>query len=287
MEQDAFFWPRVVAVIRAGHHLPPGLDHFLAGHGIDCRRLDRQSLLVDISYLQRPGQTTGAIIASLQHVLNLELSPFDYALGIGSEPVAAWHVASTLGLGQERWLMPWQFQEQIDSIPVTALQVIDPRMPAFFQSCYKRSCGELRDFGRKFLQQRFGYAGDVLWSLLRGKSRQLPDQKQLSNGDLSWQLSLPARTRSQRALLAHAWRLYSTVRRNLVSLDRQAREMELSYRTDRPGSGPPAIRLDAGLNHRRELDPYLDLLELDRDGVSHLGINVSGLFHPAGQLELF
>lgn len=287
MEQDAFFWPRVVAAIRAGAHLPPDLDQFLAGHDIECQRLNRQCLLADISYLQRPGKSTGAVVASLQHLLNLRLSPFDYALGIGSEPVAAWHVASTLGLGQETWLMPWQFREQIDSIPVTALQAIDTRMPAFFGACYRHRCGELRDFGKTFLQQRFGYAGEVLWYLLRGKSRQLPDQKQLPNGDLSWQLSLPTRTSSQRALLAHAWRLYSTVRRNLVSLDRQAREMELRYRPDRPGARLHVIRLEAGLRHRHELDPYLDTLEPGRDGITHLGITVSQLFHPAGQMELF
>lgn len=288
MEQNAFLWPRMFALVRAGETLPTGIVRALEVDGIECTRVNDRQLLADISYLQNEHRSTASAVAGFQHLLNRQLSPFSYALGIGSEAVAAYYAASVIGPGQEKWLLPWQCREQLDVMPVSVLQVMDTRMPGFFRACHKTRCGELREFGKDFLMQRFGYAGQALWYLLRGKSQQVPLQRLQNSETFSWQLPLPVRTLSQRALSAHAWRLYSLVNRNLAHLNRQAGQLELQCRTGASaGRAVPPVRLNPVLKQKHELGPYLEQLIVNQAGVTHLQITASRLFHPAGQMELF
>lgn len=291
MEQRAFLWPRMVAVIRATAALPAGLDSLLTAHGIDCTRIDDHNLVADISHLQVHDGATGSTeraVARLQHLLNLKVSPLNYALGIGSDNVWAYHAAQLVGRGQEKWILPWQVEAEIGHVPVSALHVIDRHMPEFFHACGKRDCSELLEFGKEFLVRRFGNAGEMLWCLLRGKYCQLPTQQQLPDGNIRWQLSLPVRTHSRRALSAHLWRLYSMVNRNLDRLHRQAQRLELQYHgPEHTGFDQPAVRLQTHLRRRRELNRHVDRLNIDKAGVAHLQITALQLSHPAGQLELF
>jgi len=288
MEQNAFLWPRMFALVRADHSLSTRIVDALEADGIDCARVDGHQLLADISYLQNEHRSTASAVAGFQHLLNRQLSPFSYALGIGSEAMAAYYAASTTGLGQERWLLPWQFSEQLNVIPVSVLRVVNKRMPEFFLACHKTHCGDLLEFGKDFLSQRFGTTGQALWYLLRGKSQQLPVQRMQTSEILSWQLPLPVRTLSQRALSAHAWRLYSMVNRKLASANRQAGQLELNFRTRSSiEQGVSPVRLNPTLKQKRELGPYLEQLATGQPGITHLQITASRLFHPAGQMELF
>jgi len=288
VEQDAFLWPRMFALVRASETLPTSIVSALEAGGIDCTRVGDRQLLADISYLQNEYSSTASAVAGFQHLLNRQLSPFSYALGIGSEAVAACYAASVIGAGQEKWLLPWQFREQLDDMPVSVLQVMDWRMPEFFRTCHKTCCGELREFGKDFLLQRFGYPGQSLWYLLRGKSQHVPTQRLQNSEALSWQLPLPVRTLSQRALSAHAWRLYSLVHRNLAHLNRQAGQLELQCRMGASaGRAALPVQLNPVMKQKRELGPYLEQLTVNQAGVTHLQITASRLFHPAGQMELF
>lgn len=290
-EQRAFLWPRLIVGIRSESGLKTDLQPLFAAYGVDCIYEDGHVLLLDISHWQVRTNTAGSAesaIAQLQHLLNLHLSPLHYSLGIGSDAVWAFHAASGVGPGQEKWVLPWQVEKELALMPVSVLQVLDKRMPQFFQSCGKHKCDELVEFGKEFLARRFGSAGEMLWYLLRGRFRQYPDLHELPNGNMRWRISLPVRTRSVRSLSAHLWRLYVAVNRNLERMHRQAEQLDLKYQgSEETCFHQPALRLQVPLRNRRELNRHLEKMHIDKNGIAQFQITASHLSHPAGQLDLF
>lgn len=290
-EQRAFLWPRLIAGIRSESGLKADLKAMFVAYGVNCIYDDGRVLLLDISHWQVRTHATGSAdsaIAQLQHLLNLHLSPLHYSLGIGSDAVWAFYAASRAGAGREKWLLPWQIDKELAQMPVSMLQVLDQKMPRFFESCGKQNFDELFEFGKEFLTRRFGSAGEMLWDLLRGRFRQYPDLHELPNGNMRWRMSLPVRTRSVRSLSAHLWRLYLTVNRNLERMHRQAEQLDLRYQgSEETCFNQPALRLQAPLRSRRELNRHLENMHIDRNGIAQFQITASRLSHPAGQLDLF
>jgi nucleotidyltransferase/DNA polymerase involved in DNA repair len=286
MEQHAFLWPRMMVALRTESASVAELVRWLAKSGFHASSIDQHCLLADISYLQNLHRSTASAVSRFKRYLEPRLSSGSYALGIGSEAVAAYHLVSTMPPGRESWMLPWQLTEQLGSMPVSVLRAIDARMPEFFAAGQMKYCSDLQPLTREFLGRRFGHTGEMLWYLLRGKSQQHPIRQNASMEKLSWLLPLPVRTLSRKALSAHAWRLYSMVRRNLALLNRNAGKLELGYRSG-PDGAPVSVSVKPSCTRSRELGPYLDKFVPVGFGVSHLQITASGLFHPAGQMELF
>ena len=288
MDQCSFLWPRILAVIVSSDDLPSTVISELEAYGIGCDSIDRHSMIADISYLQNENGSTELAVARLQHLLNIKLSPLSYSLGIASNRVSAYHAASSIPRGCEKWQLPWQFKKDLEYIPVSVLGMIDRRMPELFYACGKNTCDQLLEFGKGFLVQRFAAAGEELWYLLRGKSRYQPSLDRITNDSMHWFLPLPVRTRSQRALSAHLWRLYTTVSRNLDRLNRYPGKLELQCQTEQPiKSDAPVLSLGVRVRQRHQLSKYLEKLNVENRNITHLHITASNLTHPAGQLDLF
>lgn len=300
MAPSSSLWPRMYAVIRIANEASasspfiPEIVSVLAASGIESRLVDQINLVADISYLQNVHGSAESAVAQLQHLLNLQISPLEYSLGIGNEQLLAFHAAQLVPPGHEKWILPRELADELDRIPVSALTVLDKHMPEFFHSCGKQFCSQLHNFGKLFLTRRFSYAGEVLWYLLRGKSRQFPVQERMPDGDMLWRLALPVRTRSKRALSAHLWNLYLTVGRNLDSLNRQAEHLKVQYQTTLNFNKPHSsanfsvpVMLKSRLKQRRQLSEKLQQMNVNNKGITHLQITASGLTHPAGQLDLF
>ena len=289
--QRAFLWPRLVVGIRSTSHSLSGLRSLLQKSAVDCLYEDGQTLLADISHWQINADTVSsaeAALARLQHLLNQQLSPLHYSLGIGSEAVWAYHAADNGEAGEEKWVLPWQIKDELKRTPITALRVIDNKMPYFFSVCGKQYCDELVEFGKDFLLRRFGTPGEMLWCLLNGRFCQYPNSLVSPDGNISWRLSLPVRTRSVRSLSAHLWRLYTTVSRNLERLNRQAEQLDLKYQgSDETGFHQPAMRLRMPLRNRRDFNHHLEKMNIDKNGIAQFQITAYRLSHPAGQLDLF
>lgn len=288
MDQCAFLWPRILAAIVTSGDLTPVIISTLEASGIGCDRIDRHGMIADISYLQNDNGSTELAVARLQHLLNMELSPLSYSLGIASNRVAAYHAALSMPKGSEKWLLPWQFKQDLETIPVSVLGIIDRRMPELFYACGKNTCDRLLDFGKGFLVQRFAGAGEELWYLLRGKSRYQPSLDHNTGDSMHWLLPLPVRTRSRRALSAHLWRFYTAVRRNLDRMNRYPGKLELQYQTDQsmqPGS--QILSLGVRVRQRHQLNRQLEKLNTENRNITHLHITARKLAHPAGQLDLF
>ena len=290
-EQRSFLWPRLVAGIRLVPESLVNVRRLFPEHGVDCVFDGGRTLLVDISHWQLQTNDTGSAewaIAHLQHLLNMHVSPLHYSLGIGNDVVCAYHAASSIEAGREKWILPWQVKTELERIPVSALRILDKSMPDFFDQCGKHFCIELAEFGKDFLVRRFGSAGEMLWCLLQGKICQYPDRDELTNGDIRWRISLPVRTRSVRSLSAHLWRLYTTVNRNLERLHRRAEQLELDYQDSaEPGFNHPAIRLRTPVRNRRDFNCHLEKILVQKKGITRFQITASRLSHPAGQLDLF
>jgi len=291
-EQRAFLWPRLIVGIRVGSaSAGKSIRTLLSHYGVNPVYDDGQTLLVDISHWQvqdNKVHSAEAALARLQHLLNLDLSPLHYSLGIGNDVVWAYHAANNIEPGREKWVLPWQIKNELDRTPVSVLRVLDAGMPSFFRQCGKHFCAELVECGKEFLVRRFGNAGEMLWCFLQGRFCQYPDSETLPNGNISWRLSLPVRTRSVRSLSAHLWRLYLTVNRNLERLHRQAEHLELNYQgSEETGFCHPAMRLQAPLQNRHDFYRHLERISVDKNGIARLQITASKLSHPAGQLELF
>jgi len=290
-EQRAFLWPRLVVGIHPATESLNNLRGLFSEYGIECVFDDDRTLLVDISHWQVENNGTSSAesaIARLQHLLNLQISPLHYSLGIGNDAVWAYHATISSKMGREKWVLPWQVNKELERTPVSVLRVLDKNMPGFFSQCGKHYCIELMGFGKDFLVSRFGTAGEILWSLLQGKIRQHPDRVELTNGDMRWRMSLPVRTRSVRSLSAHLWRLYTTVNRNLEQLHRQAGQLELDYQDPgEPGPDHPAVRLHTPVRNRRDFNRHLEKMRINKNGISRFQITASRLSHPAGQLDLF
>ncbi len=293
MQRSAFLWPKIFVAIRAQEMIPHAVYTKLVSRDIECQLIAPDVLIADISYLQNAFCSTELAIAEFQHVLNLQLSSLSYALGIGSEKVSAFHAAQIASLGREQWVLPWQFDEIISQMPVAVTGVIDKRIPEFFGACGLGYCEQLLVFSKPFLVRRFGRSGEALWFMLRGKSRQLPIENQLPGGNLQWQIALPVRTRSRRALSAHLWNLYSVVYRDLDRLQREANSITMKYRiTAKPEALPKPIKLHGRLVRRAQLLEKMQDLDFPETGIAHAGvthleITAKGLSHPAGQLDLF
>jgi len=290
-EARAFLWPRLVVALRLEKALHDDIRSSLSVPGVITVFSESNLLVLDISHWQLQGDVVNSVefaIARLQHLFNLSISPLHYSLGISSDPVMALHAANSISLGQEKWVLPWQFSNELQKIPVSSLRILHADMPAFFSRCGKSRCAELGIIGKPYLQKRFGTSGEKLWCLLHGKTCNDTFEKKISQDKISWSMSLPVRTRSTRSLSAYLWRLYNIVNKNLDRLDRRAGQLELNYlEADKFRFRNHAAKLDTSLRNRRDLTHCIEHLDMDKNGIALFQITASRLSHPAGQLELF
>ena len=285
---DSGLWPRVsVALAFSDADRAQVVAQHLQRQGLDLKSYRQRYLLIDLTYHQAHARSVDSAVSQLQHLVNLECSPFNYAMGVSSHPLFAWHATCSIAAGCSRWYAPWALPELFSQLPVARLSLLDEAMPSFFTSCGYKLCGELRELKQAMLVHRFGRAGKQLWLLGRGKVFELPEQIALAADSVCWKLPLPARTRSHRALTAHAWSLYQLARHSLRhQLHRQAEQFELKL-VQQQQSQTKALTLKARLKNRRQLTSQIVSQKLDRGEVTHLRLTATRLQHPAGQLDLF
>jgi hypothetical protein len=285
---DKGLWPRVsVALAFDSKGQADATAQYLRRRGLELKIFRQQYLLIDLTYHQAHIQSVDAAVSHLQYLLNLECSPFRYAMGVSSHPLFAWHAACSVAPGCSEWFSPWALSELFARLPVDRLSFLDERMPEFFTSCGYTCCGDLRELHQSVLVRRFGRAGKQLWLLGRGKVFDLPEQEMLTGDSVCWKLPLPARTRSHRALTAHAWSLYQLARHSLRSqLHRQAEQFELKL-VQPQQSHTRSLLLQTRMPNRRQLKSQLASQPLDQGEVTHLRLTATRLAHPAGQLDLF
>ena len=285
---DTGVWPRVSAALAFDNAAQADATaRYLQRKGFELKIFRRQYLLIDLTYHQAHIQSVDAAVSHLQYLLNLECSPFHYSMGVSSHPLFAWHAACSVAAGCSDWVAPWTSPELFAQLPVERLSILDERMPEFFMSCGYSTCGDLRGLKQSVLVHRFGRAGKQLWLLGRGKVFDLPEQEALGSDSVCWKLPLPARTRSHRALTAHAWNLYQLAQYNLRhQLHRQADQFELKL-VQPQREQPRALMLKTRLQNRRQLKSQIASQPLDHGEVTHLRLTAKHLQHPAGQLDLF
>jgi hypothetical protein len=287
---DTGLWPRVSVVLVFND---PGMATTVARslqlYGFELKIFRKENLLIDLTYHQAHILSVDAAVSQLQHRINLHCSPFAYAMGVSSHPLFAWHAACTVAAGCSQWCAPWALPELFSKMPVERLSILDDRLPGFFLSCGYSQCGELRDLKQSVLVHRVGRAGKQLWLLGRGKVFELPEQEMLTADAVSWELPLPARTRSHRALSAHAWSLYQLARHSLRhQLHRHAGRLELKLvQRQQSQTRTRALTLETRLHNRRELTTQIFPQASEQGEVTHLRLTATRLQHPAGQLDLF
>jgi len=288
MTTDTGLWPRVsVALAFDTANRATVVAQHLQHNGFEIKPYRQLNLLIDLTYHQAHIRSVDAAVSYLQYVLNLQCSPFHYTMGVSSHPLFAWHAAQSVTMGCSEWFAPWALPGLFAQLPVERLSILDERMPAFFQSCGYAFCGDLRELKQSVLVHRFGRAGKQLWLLGRGKVFELPEQETLAVDAVCWKLPLPARTRSHRALTAHAWSLYQLARHSLRhQLHRQAEQFELKL-VQQTQSRTSALTLKSRIQNRRQLNKQISSQELGRGEITHLRLTATRLQHPAGQLDLF